>query len=181
MACIYEGDGFTMIPMGPGFFNEERLALYMRYEMDSRVTAWNSHGLFYKSAKQMQGWMDAIEAGSIISWAIMVGGKYVGVCSLDSINLLYRTAEVTIFIGDPEYWGKGIASNAIGYMLEHGFGRLGLNRIWSGTSETNAAMNKVFENLGFTQEGVFREGMFLNGGFVDIRCWAILAKEYFEC
>jgi len=179
MACKYEAQNFSLEPMGPDFFdNEDYLRQYQSYEQDPRVTAWNSHGLFYKTDRQMQGWMAAIESGSIISWAIMVDGKYVGVCSLDSINHLYKTAEVTIFIGDIQQWGRGIATEAIGFMLQHGFLRLGLNRIWSGTAATNEGMNRVFERLNFVLEGSFRQGMFLQGAYVDVNEYAILRQDW---
>lgn len=187
MACIYDigalcgGSlpGVYLLPMGPEFFeNADHLARYRQFEMDARVTAWNSHGLFYKTAKQIAGWMAAIEAGSIISWAIMDGEKYIGVCSLDSINLWYRSAEITIFLGDIEYWKKGIATAAVAAMLTHGFQRLGLHRIWSGTAESNPGMNRVFEKLGFKQEGVFYDGMILNGEYENINCWSLLKPEW---
>jgi RimJ/RimL family protein N-acetyltransferase len=84
---------------------------------------------------------------------------------------------VAIYIGETSAWGKGVATDAIDLMCQHGFNRLGLHRIWSGTAETNTGMNRVFDKVGFQREGVFRDGMFLNGRFVNIICWSLLEGE----
>lgn len=38
-------------------------------------------------------------------------------------------------------------------------------------------MNKVFGKCEFKQEGIYKEGQFLNGKFENVIAWAILSRE----
>lgn len=50
----------------------------------------------------------------------------------------------------PANWGKGYASEAAERALGFAFGELGLARIYSQTSESNAASTRMMHRLGFT-------------------------------
>ena len=125
------------------------------------VVSKNSHGLFpYSPDTDIKETLQYDE--SRIIWSILVKGpKHIGNVSLQRIDLINRSAEIAIVIGEPDYYGKGVATFAVKEICEHGFKKLGLNRIWSGTAATNIGMQKVFEKLGFKKEGIFKEAMFL--------------------
>lgn len=180
MGCIYRDtkNKVRLMPMNAGIiFNE--LAKYYSWMTSEEVTKYNSHGLFPKSKKAVDEWVvHTEESHDNATFGIFYRDEWVGVCSLQSINWINRSGEIAIYIGDSHAWGKGVASIAVGFLLRHGFGRLGLNRIWSGTAKTNTGMNRVFEKCYFAHEGSFREGMFLDGEFVDVECWSILKAEY---
>jgi RimJ/RimL family protein N-acetyltransferase len=50
---------------------------------------------------------------------------------------------------DPEWWGRGIATEMGGAFLEWTFGELGFRRVVSITVEANLASRRVMEKLGF--------------------------------
>jgi RimJ/RimL family protein N-acetyltransferase len=49
------------------------------------------------------------------------------------------------------HWGKGYATEAARAALDHAFGPLGLGRVWSQTSDSNAASTRMMQRLGFTR------------------------------
>jgi len=102
---------------------------------------------------------------------------HIGNISLQRINFINGSAEFAIVM-DKEYHGQGFATEALHKLIDHGFNKLNLHRIWSGTAKTNIGMQKVFKKLGMVQEGVFKDATFLNGKYEDIVCFAILEDEW---
>lgn len=196
---IYENDKIMIRP----FTKDDISDKYRSWFFDSETTKYNSHGLFPYTKEQAEAFVKDLEGSTIkIVWAIIQktefekiknrpfpfseseikerrdGGIHVGNISLQSINLHNRSAELAIVIGEADARGKGYGLQVCQLVLNHGFNKIGLNRIWTGTAATNIAMQKVCEKLGMQQEGVFREGMFLNGEYVDVYAYGILKGEY---
>lgn len=181
MGIIYETKGLTLVP-----FLEVDLqkSNYYDWWTDQEVTKHNSHGLFPMNREGEEAWRRKIENNEIIVWGVLIKGtdehgyqdefKHIGNISLQSINWINRSAEFAIVIGEKDYWGKGFASEALELLINHGFQKLNLHRIWSGTAATNKGMLRVFEKLGMVREGIFKDGVFLNGKYVDVHCYAII-------
>jgi RimJ/RimL family protein N-acetyltransferase len=195
---IYETERLFVAP-----FEEEDLHdyYYNSWFYDEDVTAHNSHGLFPYTEKQKEQFMESIDNGERIVWKvcaiekrkvlprhinmktdnterqIKVTNTWIGNISLQSFNWINRSAEFAIVLGNKDYWGKGYAVESLKLLIDHGFNKLNLNRIWTGTASTNTGMQKVASKLGMEMEGVSREGMFLNGEYVDIFHYGILRKE----
>lgn len=188
MNIFYEVDDIVLSPFTKRELNSER---YQNWFHDPDVTKYNSHGLFPYTKEKQESFMNSIENNERIVFAIHVlipdyytyktentVWDYIGNISLQSINWVYKSAEIAWVIGEKEYWGKGIATEAGKIILHHGFNRLNLHRIWSGTAATNKGMQRVFEKLKFKKEGIFIDGMFLDGEYVDIYNYAITDKEW---
>ena len=60
-------------------------------------------------------------------------------------ELLYGIATV--------HWGEGLATEAAGAVIRHGFGKLGLDRIVAGADTQNAASLRVMEKAGMYYDG----------------------------
>ena len=71
-------------------------------------------------------------------------------------DIYARTAEIGYYVGEP-YWGQGIASEAIGKMVQYGFEVLDIIRIYAGVFEHNKASMRVLEKNGFVFEGISRK------------------------
>ena len=154
---------------------------YREWMNSPKVTKFNSHGLFAKTPDEIVSWIDSMNKKETLCWMLLnPAGEWIGVISLQSFNWIYRTAEIAMWIGDKNEWGKGLATHMIYFVCGHGFDRMNLNRIWSGTAETNRGMQKAFEKNGFRKEGVFRQGMFLSGRYADIFCYSLLAQDWNE-
>ncbi len=79
--------------------------------------------------------------------AIIVDGEYVG--NIYLTNIKQGEAEYHIFIGDKNYWGKGVASAATRLILEYGFTKIGLTRINLNVNRSNISALNLYKNIGF--------------------------------
>lgn len=168
---------FFLHPLSSEIFEEQK-SLYYSWMDDENVTKHNSHGLFAKNKVDVEDWLLNCNSQSCCTWALMYATLWVGTISLQNINWVNRSAEVALYIGETRFWGKGVATKMIEKVLLHAFRRLGLHRVWSGTASGNIGMNRVFGKLNFRNEGVFKDGMWVDGKYHDINCWGILSNEF---
>jgi RimJ/RimL family protein N-acetyltransferase len=176
MKPLYETKKFALVNFLEIDLEESN---YYDWWNDLEVCKYNSHGLFPRSNSEQHEWIKQIENNEIIVWAIILktDSTHIGNISLQSFNWINRSAEFAIVIGEKDYWGQRIAECSLKILIDHGFDKLNLHRIWSGTAETNCGMRRVFEKLGMKYEGNFRDGTFLDGKYRDIHCWGILENE----
>ncbi len=88
------------------------------------------------------------------SWAIVLGGACVGVISLD-IDVRHQTGELHYGLAKP-HWGKGLMPEAAGAVLDWGFRRRRLAKIWARADADHLQSRRVMEKLGMQREGLAR-------------------------
>jgi RimJ/RimL family protein N-acetyltransferase len=185
---LYETDRLYVRP----FTKEDIEGNYKNWFHDQEVTAHNSHGLFPCTESQMNSFLKKLKSLDDLVWAVFVNARemksegvpipptpilkknHIGNITLQNINWVNRSAEFACVFGEKEHWGKGYCTEAAKLLFNHGFSKLNLHRIWTGTAATNIGMQKVAAKLGMKKEGVFRHGTFLNGKYVDILAYGII-------
>lgn len=117
--------------------------------------------------------------GMFYDWAIVYepDGKMVGTCGFTSFNCAADSAEVG-YVLNPEYWGKGIAGEALGRVMEFGFEELKLHRIEAKFIQGNERSLHVMQRAGMTFEGYLRDGMLIKGSYVTVGIASILVSEW---
>jgi len=113
-----------------------------------------------------------------IMFCIETENHLIGVCGLTHIAWKERHAEVSIYLGNPDWQGKGLASEALQLLLHYGFKTLGLNRIYAIIYEYNEPSIKLFERCCFKYEGKHRKAHYCDGQFWDEHVYGILRDEY---
>ena len=78
----------------------------------------------------------------------------------------------------PEYWGKGLMSEALAEIIRFGFQELDINRIEAETRPGNTSSEKLLHQCGFQFEGLLKEWMLWNGQKYDIRMHALLQRDF---
>lgn len=113
-------------------------------------------------------------------FAIIKGGKHIGNIKIGPIHPIYKSADVSYFIGDKSQWRKGVATEAIKLITEFGFKTLNLHRLQAGAFETNIASQKALENNGYIKEADFRKTAFIKEGeeYVNSYVYGILKDEW---
>jgi len=82
------------------------------------------------------------------------------------------------------YWlaesatGQGIMTRCTREFTRYAFETLKLNRVVIRCADTNTKSAGVAERLGYTLEGIARQGTQLHGKFVDLRVYSLLAEEW---
>jgi [ribosomal protein S5]-alanine N-acetyltransferase len=77
---------------------------------------------------------------------------HIGNIKLGPIDHYHLTSDLGFLIGDRDFWGKGIASEAITLIVKLGFD-MGLQKITAGSYENNLGSAKALKNAGFLKEG----------------------------
>jgi len=75
----------------------------------------------------------------------------------------YKEAELRILIGEKKYWGKGLGKDSWGVMLNSLLAIPGLNKVFAGAVESNAAMIEIMHDSGMVLEKVMDDYDFLDG------------------
>ena len=102
----------------------------------------------------------------------------VGTIGLLSIDKRNSKAEFYIAMGEAAYKGKGVAKKASELLLKYSFDELTLNRIYLFTETGNVAAQRLFERLGFTQEGLTKQDVARDGVFQDRYLYGLTKSEY---
>lgn len=105
-------------------------------------------------------------------------GKYAGNVGLHGIDWISRKAEMGIVVGRKELWGKGIGSAAIKAILHHAFIILNLNRVFLRVFSHNPKAIKLYQTLGFIQEGQLRNDTWKDGSYRDTLLMGIMREEW---
>ncbi|WP_299737734.1 GNAT family protein [uncultured Roseobacter sp.] len=104
-------------------------------------------------------------------------GQPLGIAGLESINYIQGDAVLPFFVAE-EFRKRGLASAMAVAVLDLAFKRLRLHRVTTFYRDDNAATQRALHKLGFTDEGKFREGWFVEGERKDIVIAGILGSEW---
>ena len=129
-----------------------------------------------------QAWYDralADQGGKRASYAIAKSetGPAVGFVHLTDINWIWRTCELGIVVGDPESRGQKIGPIATQQAIRIAFDILNLGRVTVRVLSVNGRALKMFQTVGFREEGRLRKAAIVNGSAIDIVLLGLLAGE----
>lgn len=117
------------------------------------------------------------ERKEALSAGIWLNGEFVGAIGVVGYEWHSRLMEIGYWLSADQQ-GKGIITKAVTAMIDDAFNNLEMNRVEIHCATGNAASRAIPERLGFKQDGVMREGGFLNGQFVDKVIYSMLANEW---
>ncbi len=81
-------------------------------------------------------------------------------------------------IGSEENHGKGYGTEALELFCSFAFNELRLNRVELVCWEFNTKARRVYEKVGFVQEGARRKKRFRDGTYHDEICYGLLKEEW---
>src|SRR5690606_28660374 len=84
-------------------------------------------------------------AGRAYAFALTCDGIVIGVAGIESKD---GEHEIGYWIGQP-WWGRGLATEAVGRLCRFGFDDLGLERLVAGHFDDNPASGRVLAKCGF--------------------------------
>jgi ribosomal-protein-alanine N-acetyltransferase len=77
-----------------------------------------------------------------------------------------------------DQWGTGIAREAVTRVIDHGFGEMGLRRIFADTDPENPGSIGLLERLGFQREGRLRGEWETHIGVRDSLIYGLLRDDW---
>ncbi|MGI6145718.1 MAG: GNAT family N-acetyltransferase [Peptococcia bacterium] len=133
------------------------------------------------SLAKTQAWFQHVIKEDINRHFVIVDkntNKPIGILGVVAIDFRNRKAELYIAIGNKNYWGRGLGSEALHIALEYSFMELDLNRIYLFTNINNTRAQHVYEKNGFLKEGLLRQHRYHKGKLTDYVVYSILKSEW---
>lgn len=101
------------------------------------------------------------------NFAIVVEGAAVGNIGLRLGEDVYRlSTEIGYWLGE-EFWGRGIATEAVRAVTEYAFSNFNVCRVYAKVFEWNPALIRVLEKAGYECEGRLRKSVTKDGHTID--------------
>lgn len=179
---------FAERAMPPTFLETPRLRLtslvaadaspeYLAWLNDADVLRYRAPKAFPTTEAGLRSYIDSINDRGDLVLAIRTldDERHIGNVALNSILWVHRSAELSIMIGARDTWSRGYGREVMSAVVDHAFSAMGLHRVWA--ESPNPAFNRAVSSLGWTHEGTKRDAFLLDGRFVDMECYAILASE----
>lgn len=146
-----EGAQIRLEPITLDFVSEEYRAWLNDPEVFLHLAT--SH---YTLQKLREYVADRIQRGDVFFWAILdkATKTHIGNVKLEPVNWDTKTAIFGIMIGNKNFWGRGIATEATVLVSDFSLIELGLERIDLGVKESNVAAFKAYQRAGFELDSV---------------------------
>ena len=125
--------------------------------------------------------IDSFDHKSGIPWVITLkeDGTAIGYASIWKIDHKNHRGEVGYALL-PDYWGKGMATEAVTAIIRFGFENIGLHTMMANTNPSNEASQGLLKKLGFQQEAYHRQDYFFDGAYLDSAIFGLLRSDFFD-
>lgn len=156
-------------------------ALFSYFSKDE-VTKFFDLPTFQKIAEAhdlIKTWQERYLKKDTIRWAICLKDqpeKLIGTCGFHNFAAEHFRAEIGYEL-HPDFWQKGIMTEAILAIVPFGFKTFHLNRIEAFIDPQNLSSRKLLEKLNFASEGILHDYFYEKGRFVDGEIFALLKKD----
>ncbi|MFA7533959.1 MAG: GNAT family N-acetyltransferase [Tissierellaceae bacterium] len=116
--------------------------------------------------------------GNGVTYAIVnkSDGSLIGAIGL-MINKVHRRAELGYWIGVP-FWNRGYCTEASKVIVQYGFEKLDINKIFARALVSNTGSWKVMEKTGMSYEGTLKHEVLKDGIPLDLKTYAIIREDY---
>jgi ribosomal-protein-serine acetyltransferase len=180
-----------------------KLTLTIRDNLELRTLEPSDAGNFFElirendaHLRQWLGWLDddksvadtekyiiesnkRFENKEGLDLGIFYESKQIGGIGLFPWDRANKKTSIAYWLGE-EFQGKGIITDALKTVIDYAFKEMGLNRIEVTCAVGNEKSSAIPKKLGFTFEGIAREGEWLYDHFVDLEVYSLLDKEWKE-
>lgn len=111
-----------------------------------------------------------------LTFAIFYQNLFVGLIGLKDTDLDNRKTEIGYWISKV-YQHKGIITSSCKLLINFVFEEMNINRIQIKIAKGNLKSLRIPKRLGFTREGIEREGELHSRGFVNLVIFSLLKAE----
>lgn len=163
--------------------SREDVSIYHKWRNDIEVMQFTSPSLDVFTYNDTENFVNGmIESHNSKGYVIeeINTDKAIGVTSLINIDYGNRNAECIIDIGNKDYWSKGFGREAFELLLDFAFKELNLHKVYLRVFSFNERAIKLYQNLGFNEEGKLKEQLYRDGAWHDIIFMGLLKRNYKE-
>ena len=111
-----------------------------------------------------------------LTFTISYKDQFVGIIGLKDIDMGNRKTEIGYWLSE-KFQHKGIVTRSCKALIEFAFNDMNLHRIQLKAATENYKSQAVAQRLGFTLEGIERDGELHSHGFVDLKVFSLLKED----
>ena len=151
---------------------------YARREDVTEFLLWSPHPDVRYTKQYLSYIQNRYTLGDFYDWAVIdrESRRMIGTCGFTAIDTVNNSAEIG-YVLNPDFKGRGYATEVARRVMEFGFEELGLHRIEARFMEGNLASKRVMEKLGMTFEGYRRDAVYVKGSYRTVGYCAITEEE----
>lgn len=156
---------------------------YFSWLEDLSLDKYTERSYFPNSIERMNSYYSqACSNTTLVLLGIFLNenGKHIGNITFQEIDWINSRAFIAYMLGENEYSGKGIMTDAVLMMMYYGFNKLNFERIHGGVSELHIGSQKVCEKVGLVVEGRMRNHLLRNGSRSDALIVGALRDEWMQ-
>ncbi|MDD5593354.1 MAG: GNAT family protein [Candidatus Margulisbacteria bacterium] len=172
-----EGKIIYLREVRPADVNEN----YYRWLNDPEVNQFLETHFVPQSMENIKRYVERMDGKSdeiFLAMCLKENDRHVGNIKLGPINWIHRNADISLVIGEKEYWGKGIATDAIRALSGFAFNVLNLNNLKAGCYAENKGSKGAFIKVGFKEVGLIKDDIYFQGKYTDHVLLALNKKEF---
>lgn len=148
-----------------------------RPETEGAIVGWS----YPVSSRQQELWFERASgdrANQRFTIVNMETDEPVGMISLVNIDMKNGVAYNGIRMFGDGNKGRGYGTDALLALMDYAFNQLRLNRLEADILESNKPSQGLYKKCGWEVEGLKREAVYKNGGFVNQLHLGILKADY---
>jgi ribosomal-protein-alanine N-acetyltransferase len=128
-----------------------------------------------ETARLIQKMEENIDSNTGIVWGVALKGesRVIGSIGYHRIEPENYRAEIGYMLL-PEFWSKGIMSEALKEIIHYGFEMMNLHSIQANINPENANSRKILLKFDFVKEAYFKESFYFDGKFFDSEIYSLL-------
>lgn len=111
-----------------------------------------------------------------LTFTISYQNQFVGIIGLKDTDLGNQKTEIGYWLSE-KFQHKGIVTYSCKALIDFAFSEMNLHRIQLKAATKNFKSQAVAKRLGFTVEGIERDGELHSHGFVDLKVFSLLKED----
>lgn len=147
----------------------------MKYSRLSSLISEEDNRKNFKRIRNLQ------DKGFLFVWKMILKetGVEIGRINIGSIYRVSNKVDMG-YVMLPEYWRKGIMTEATSTLISYLFKKVELHKITATTNNDNLASKALLHKLGFVQEGLFKESTYYDDSktYTDDAVFGLLRNRY---
>ncbi len=166
----------SLRPMHP--IDAEDMYDYSRRREVTEYLLWMPHDSVSYTKDYLRYIQNRYALGDFYDWAIIdrESRRMIGTCGFTKIDAPNNCAEIG-YVLNPDFQGRGFATEAARRVLEFGFNELCMHRIEARFMQGNDASLRVMEKLGMHFEGYHKDAVYVKGAYRTVGYCAITKEE----
>ncbi|WP_158701556.1 GNAT family N-acetyltransferase [Lentibacillus sp. Marseille-P4043] len=125
-------------------------------------------------------WIKMYDDNNGFQTVILYNNKIIGSIGLMGIDWRIRQASIGAAWIVREWEGTGMISKSVQKLIKYSFGELNLNRIEICCAVNNFKSQRIPERFDFHQDGIIRDGEYVNDQYHDVAVYSLLKREWYH-